>query len=248
MNTALLLRRSRVYGVLSLAFADPDSAMLRELRRRAAGLETCLRASGGAKGLGRALPAALRRLPLHALRAAHVRCFGYAVSKECPPYEAEYDQANLFQKTQTLADIAGFYRAFGLETAPALHERADHVSVELEFMQFLCLKEAHAAGRNEPPGRIAQCRAAQAKFLGQHLGVWAPGFARRLNAVAREGPYALLARLLEAYIAAEMARLEVRPNEGGRLNEAPDAPEDGCAAACALPMAAGPIEVIHERT
>ncbi|MCC6531632.1 MAG: molecular chaperone TorD family protein [Burkholderiales bacterium] len=240
MKPSVALRSSHLYGTLSLAFADPDRAVLRELRRRAPQLDAY-------QSEARALRAVLSRLSLARWRAAHVKCFGYAISKECPPYEAEYDQANLFQKTQTLADIAGFYRAFGLETAPVLHERADHASVELEFMHFLCLKEAHAVERGESCARIAQCRAAQARFVERHLGTWAPGFARRLRAVAGTGLYAALARLLEAFLTAEAKRLRVRPATGGRLNEAPDVPEDTCAAPCGAPAAAARIEVVHER-
>lgn len=234
MKAGAALHRSRVYGFLSLAFADPERAMLRELRRRAAGVEASFAPA-------RALRGPLSRLRLQALRAAHVGCFGHAISKECPPYEAEYDQANVFQKTQTLADIAGFYRAFGLETAPALHERADHLSVELEFMQFLCLKEAHAAARGEAPERVAQCRAAQTKFLGEHLGRWGRSFAQRLCAVARDGPYAAFAALLDAFLAAETKRLGVREAAGVRLNEWPDLPDAAC-----VGSAAGRNEVMRE--
>jgi len=246
MTTASALCRSRVYGTLSLAFAEPGRQALRNLRERAAALEPCLGQIGDEASLvrARALRTCLARLSLQRWRAEHVRCFGYAISKECPPYEAEYDQANLFQKTHTLADVAGFYRAFGLQTAPELHERVDHVSVELEFMEFLCLKEAHAARSD----RIRQCNAAQARFVGEHLGVWSRGFARRLRAVAGKGFFATLAELLENYVDAEARRLGVRPAGGGRLNEAPELPEDGCAESCGVPPGGDRCEVMHERT
>lgn len=246
MTTASALCRSRVYGTLSLAFAEPGREALRNLRERVAALEPCLGEIGDEANLARAraLRASLARLSLQRWRAEHVRCFGYAISKECPPYEAEYDQANLFQKTHTLADIAGFYRAFGVQTAPELHERVDHVSVELEFMEFLCLKQAHAARRE----RIGQCRAAQARFVEEHLGAWSRGFARRLRAVAGRGFFAILAELLGNYVDAEAQRLGVRLAEGGRLNEAPELADDGCAASCAAPPGAYRCEVMHERT
>ncbi len=238
--------RSSVYGTLSLAFADPGREAMRNLRERVAALETCLGEIGDGANLARAraLRASLARLSLQRWRAEHVRCFGYAISKECPPYEAEYDQANLFQKTHTLADIAGFYRAFGVQTAPELHERVDHVSVELEFMEFLCLKQAHAARRD----RIEQCREAQARFVGEHLGAWSRGFARRLRGVAGKGFFAILAELLENYVGAETERLGARPAVGGRLNEAPELADDGCATGCGAPPGAYRCEVMHERT
>lgn len=240
--------RSRVYGFLSLAFADPDRAALRGLRQRAAGVAESLAAIGDAESLApaAALHRTLAGLAPRKLRALHVQCFGHAISKECPPYEAEYDQANLFQKTQTLADIAGFYRAFGLETAAALNERADHASVELEFMQFLCFKEARATALGEAPERAEHSRAAQARFLELHLGGWGRGFAQRLRRIACSGPYAELAALLGAFLAAEVKRLGVREGAaGGRLNEWPDGPDAACHEGCSGPTAS-PSEVTRE--
>ncbi len=95
---------------------------------------------------------------------------------DCPPYETQYGAAHIFMQTSELADIAGFYRACGLG-APE-RERVDHLAVELEFLGFLAGKEAHAraAGRGD---RAEECRTMSAAFFRDHLGRWAPAFARR---------------------------------------------------------------------
>src|SRR5690606_36327843 len=84
MKPPPVLASSRVYGALALVFADPDRAALPALRRCAGALEA---APGDA---ARTLAALLGRLRLERWRTAHVTCFGYAISKECPPYETEY--------------------------------------------------------------------------------------------------------------------------------------------------------------
>ncbi|MBI2294501.1 MAG: molecular chaperone TorD family protein [Betaproteobacteria bacterium] len=175
----------------------------------------------------RRLRPVLEPLTLAEIEASHLRCFGHTISKECPPYEGEYGQAHIFQKTQALADIAGFYRAFGLEPAADAHERADHISVELEFMHFLCRKEAYAQQRGHAPERIAQSREAQATFLREHLGRWAPEFARRLRAKDDRGLYGRLSELLDAYVRSELRAAGVEP-----------------AAICRLPLAHQPEDAL----
>jgi putative dimethyl sulfoxide reductase chaperone len=236
--------RGQVYSFLALAFSRPDGRQFAALRREYDLLPNSLHALGdrssrrAASGLRRSIAS----LTAAALEDAHVRCFGHAVSKDTPPYEAEYGQAHIFEKTQTLADIAGFYRAFGLEMAAGSHERVDHISVELEFMHFLCLKEAHALENHHPEARIAMCRDAQAKFLREHLSCWAPGFAQRLRARADGTPYQGLSELLASFLAGELRALGVQParvagpDVAGQLapvaHAAADTEWSGCEVAC----------------
>lgn len=209
--------RSQVYGFLTLGFGDPDRVPIGLLKREGKRLADSLAMLGETKSLAvaRALRPLLAAMTPGGLQAAYVACFGHTISKECPPYEAEYGAAHIFQKTQTLADIAGFYRAFGLETAPDLHERVDHVSVELEFMRFLCLKELYALEQGHPAERLVQCKEAQAKFFGEHVGRWAPAFARRLRDLAGEGYYARMGELTDAFLTGELAALGIDDTDGG---------------------------------
>ena len=90
------------------------------------------------------------------------RIFGHSVSNECPPYETEYGKSHVFQKSQGLGDIAGFYKAFGLEASDKAKERHDHISIELEFMYFLIFKENYAR-ENSRAEESDICKDAQKK-------------------------------------------------------------------------------------
>ncbi|OGA53732.1 MAG: hypothetical protein A3F74_04915 [Betaproteobacteria bacterium RIFCSPLOWO2_12_FULL_62_58] len=217
--------RSQAYSFLALAFSYPDDAQPVSLKEQYDLLPGSLEmlADPPSKKAVDALRPAITALTAASLGDGYTRCFGHAMSKDCPPYEAEYGQAHIFQKTHTLADIAGFYRAFGLDLAADSHERVDHISVELEFMHFLCLKEVYALANKHPDEQLALCREAQSKFLRDHVCRWAFGFARRLCAKAGDTLYQELGQLLAVFLEAELRALGLKPTEVA----GPDMVEEG---------------------
>jgi hypothetical protein len=145
--------------------------------------------------VGQSCCAAPRRLD-HALQPAgfdsflnaYLAAFGHAARGSCPLNEIEYGDIKadpLFQPHR-LADLAAFYRAFGLEVTEDAGERHDHICLELEFMCVLAAKEAYAHEHQLDADQLAQCRDAQKKFLREHLGRWTPAFARRLAAATND--------------------------------------------------------------
>jgi TorA maturation chaperone TorD len=83
------------------------------------------------------------------LQSEYLKIFGNIVGTQCPPYETQYHGAHIFMQAQELADIAGFYRAWGLDLSEQAKERVDHIWVELEFMSYLAFKEAYAAQKGD---------------------------------------------------------------------------------------------------
>jgi nitrate reductase assembly molybdenum cofactor insertion protein NarJ len=66
-----------------------------------------------------------------------------------------------------LADVAAFYRAFGVEIAGS--ERPDHLAVELEFYAWLLLKAEHLEAIGDREG-VEVVLDARRKFLAEPLG------------------------------------------------------------------------------
>jgi TorA maturation chaperone TorD len=130
------------------------------------------------------------------------------VAADCPPCEAFYTAKEIFQETSELADIAGFFKAFGLTLAES--ERVDYISVELEFMHLLTYKEAYAQTHHDP-AKARFCRETQRKFIRDHLGRWGTHFARLLDQKSDGGYYSSLAALLEKFVSSEVAFLRVNP-------------------------------------
>lgn len=175
--------------------------------------------------------------------AAYLAAFGHAARGSCPLNEIEYGDIKadpLFQPHR-LADLAAFYRAFGLEVAEDAGERQDHICLELEFM---CVLAAREAFREKEGGKLkaetkhqeasGSCaspfRDAQKKFLREHLGRWAPAFARRLLGATAEPALKALAEFTRTFVEAECARFEVNPgSEDLLLRPVDEAAESMCA-------------------
>src|SRR3989304_1633468 len=140
------LARSAVYRFLSRAFLPPEDGLetMRTEGDEAAGLLRRHLSVGESAAAAEVAGRLLAATDGAALREEYYHIFGHQISRDCPVYETQYDAGHVFQQAQQLADIAGFYLAFGLEVAEGVGERADHVSLELEFMQALTFREAYA--------------------------------------------------------------------------------------------------------
>lgn len=103
------------------------------------------------------------------LRAAYVELFDRGGGR-ASLYETEYGRMRGMGKGTDLADIAGFYNAFGLSVdTENVHEVVDHISVELEFYAVLLLKEAALCEGADEEG-VFVVHDARKKFLADHLG------------------------------------------------------------------------------
>ncbi len=107
--------------------------------------------------------------------------FGLLISRECPPYETEYcPQTFSVYRSQQMADIAGYYSAFGLEPSREHPKRADHIVLELEFMAWLIAKRLYALENGEEEN-AGLCQEAQVNFFRDHFAWWTTAFAMALR-------------------------------------------------------------------
>ena len=147
---------------------------------------------------------------LEDLQAEHRRVFSNVITLDCPPYETLFGNDHVFAQSHTMGDIAGFYKAFGVELSKDIHERLDHLSVELEFMHFLAYKESYALC-HDGPEKTQIVTDAQSKFVKNHIGRWVPLFSKMLAKKADSGLYRYVADLCAAWMDFETAYLNVTP-------------------------------------
>ncbi|PKN81954.1 MAG: hypothetical protein CVU47_04840 [Chloroflexi bacterium HGW-Chloroflexi-9] len=168
-----LLGRSAMYEALALSLAwpmDETLARLDALLEDLAGHEVV--AALGAERELEALRAARANVDAERLAPVHFVLFEGSVL--CSPHETEYIR-DPFAKAAQLADIAGFYAAFGLQVSTVNQTTPDDICTELEFMALVTRREAYAAVQDWDD-RASVCRAASRTFMDAHLGRWIGAF------------------------------------------------------------------------
>ena len=122
--------------------------------------------------------------------AEHNRLFEGGVS--CPPNETAFIRRD---KGSILADINGFYNAFGFNPSAKTAEKSDHVVTELQFVALLLVMAAEAAGNSD---NESVTRGALESFTQDHLGLWVDIFSNRLESVAHIQAFGSLGVLLNS--------------------------------------------------
>jgi TorA maturation chaperone TorD len=228
MDPALLLARRTCYRFAALTLTDPRAGTFNELadpatRALVTQAAEILREEDAAVARPLALgerPLAeldpsgvLARLPdsSEALNELYESNFGLLGGSKCPPYETEYVPSKFtFQRSNMLADIAGFYNAFGLQTSSSNPDRPDHAALECEFLAQL-LQLQWQAGDAKQSAQAEICEQAIQRFLKEHAAWWLPAFAKLLASQDPGGLYEAAGRFLAAFIAVERALAGVAP-------------------------------------
>lgn len=173
---------------------------------------------------------------LDLLRADYLACFETG-RERVPLYETEYGRMRGLSKGKDLADVVGFYNAFGFDLlADPSPEMPDHVAIELEFYALLLYKQALLADDPEGSDIVEDARK---KFLVDHLGGFIPALARR-GPVADHPVYGPVLEWCAAIVAEECRLASVRPAPLDFF--APDEASEGvaCGGCVAIPGADRP--------
>lgn len=124
----------------------------------------------------------------------------------CRANENDYEKLS-FSMTEKLADVAGFYSAFGFEVNDDTGERPDFVGTELDFINLMLLKQAYAV-KNGWTEQATVTADALANFVETHFVRWVPKLCYALRELATEGGiYAAGADALAAIVDSEDSRL-----------------------------------------
>ena len=121
----------------------------------------------------------------------------FEVGSDGPPVPIRED-LQTGQRAGTREDLVRFYNYFGYQLAERFAWAPDHLSVELEFMHYLCYAEASDA---DP----AQYQFAQVDFSERHLLRWVPDFAEKTGKANRGDLYPRVMAALGEFIIADHA-------------------------------------------
>jgi len=187
------LAKAVVYRTSSIAFQEPTRDRLHEMGAfdGFSLFIEALRSVDAPEGTD-ALEKAIRQLTavsvgdVDALASQYWRVFGHTTRGLVCACETEFGDDNKFQQPQQLADLAGYYLAFGLTPPSASEVRLDHVACECEFLEFLNRKQARLLameleGEGDPE-TLEVTAQAERTFLRDHLGHFGRAFGTALAA------------------------------------------------------------------
>ncbi len=174
----VLAEQSFVYAVLARGFCQPDEASLEFLLQCS---QVEIKDDRPVSKCLLALLESVQQTNLQEMQSAFMDLFDPVNGPF--PYESEHSKTHDFSKANLLADIMGFYRAFGVEPT---NDRADHISAELEFMHLLTIKEMYASGKGDHEN-ASICRQAGESFLREHLSLWTDGLLKSIKAGIKAG-------------------------------------------------------------
>lgn len=198
--------KSFLYQFLSLAFSYPEEEVLKKLEESLGDLEQ------GLQELQINYDAASLRPALREARARLLDLQGeyntlFATSVKAPAWETAYELDKTGKRAAELADIEGFYRAFGLNlTAPI---EPDSLVAELEFLSVLLQKQLYARNEGNQEGEEI-CEDAYRKFLTDHLCRWCEVFLQRLEETTEEEYYRRIGALLRVFLDKETQELKAQ--------------------------------------
>ena len=215
ISDKLIAPRSTLYGTVSALFSDPESEkfpMLLSTSLQGSALDACfqleeknnLKKTNLSSSFQR-LMAKLDNSNLAIISNDFVDVFGHTLSKQIAPYALEHlKNKDLFFQTQKLADLNGFYKAFGLQVESI--ERADHISTQAEFLSFLLLKQC-LAEQDSLSDKKEICEKAFSDFQRDHFFDWVEMFAKNLTTHIDSDFYLLAGEFLSEFLEIEKSHL-----------------------------------------
>jgi len=211
-NPEIAFNRGTVYELMSHCFGEPETGFL-EFIKKGEFFEHMINALRFHPELKNGILKTLQSLTDEAIRVdIEELSEGYRllVSPERNLlYEGNYHHP--FNTYEEMADIAGFYRAFGFRFEG---ERPDHICLELEFMRILALKEAIALkDGDEEKGSLTI--KAEKEFLLSHIGRWTEALLKMTEDLRF---YGTLSRFLKEWIDMECDLYSVRPERVFYIN------------------------------
>lgn len=189
-----LLRRGDAYKLLAACFYEPDKDLLQEQQVCENLAELLRNIAPPAAAAAEDMATALATTDQQRLSIDHASLFVGPFELPAPPYGSVY----LERQRRTMGDstmmVQRFYRDAGLTIDVA--EPPDHIAIELEFLFFLCRKEAEAADDE----RSERYRSLQAAFFSQALLPWIKPFCSAIRSATDNRFYLALAACLEHFI------------------------------------------------
>lgn len=192
------LQRGDCFKLLAACFYEPDRQLFLE-EEVGEKLEQLLdQLAPNCVTAARRMKNALKELGQETLSIDHATLFVGPFELIAAPYGSVYIERKRTVMGESTVNIAQYYQDAGLSVD--IKEPPDHIAIELEFMYYLCTKEA-AAVSDEQFEDARKIREQQIAFYYSALKPWAEEFCEAIRAGTDNVFYINLADCLEHFLA-----------------------------------------------
>lgn len=114
-----------------------------------------------------------------------------------PPYESVYREGRVMGKVTT--EVVKSYAEAGLSLSEDHKDPSDSIGIELEFMRYLCEKEA-GSWRGKDKKNALKYLQSEKRFLEEHVTTWVPQFCQKVLEKAKLDFYKGMAKITRGFI------------------------------------------------
>ncbi len=191
------IQRGDCFKLLAACFYEPDRALFIEEK------------VGGKLGLlfdnlapniadtARRMQKVIEELDQEKMSIDHATLFVGPFELLAAPYGSVYIEKNRRVMGESSVNAARYYQEADLSVD--IKEPPDHIVIELEFMYYLCSKEASAA-QNGLSDDVNHFREMQARFYHRAMKPWVGEFCAAIRAGTDNGFYVNLAGCLDSFL------------------------------------------------
>lgn len=188
--------RGNCFKLLGACFYEPEKQLFMEEQVCENLVHILEQSSLGAAKAANEMSLALVNYSQEQLSIDHAALFVGPFELIAAPYGSVFKEKNRQLMGKTTVDVMKFYADAGL--AVDEKEPPDHISIELEFMYFLCMNEAEAVSSNSPL-EASKYRTLQVQFFRSALG-WIPDFCNTIKNGTKNLFYLALADCLARFM------------------------------------------------
>lgn len=184
MSTGTVLHNFIEAKIISAAFLYPDENWRRAMNELAK------------EGIAQKVFSLAKEIPLELLASEHALLFGS--NPACSSDLAEHMSEQPFNKAQKMAEMAGFYRAFGLEVKDGA--RPDNISACFEFLSYMYQKKIYAQDKGHSRDKMEILDKALADFTNEFITPTCPKFFAKLAKATSNKYYRALAKYSSEFV------------------------------------------------
>jgi len=190
------ITRGDCFKLLAACFCEPEKDLLIE-EHVCENLNNLLSdwASEASMAAGE-MALSLKAISQEQLSIDHAALFVGPFELIAAPYGSIYSEGNRLLMGETTIDVLRFYEEAGLSVD--IKEPPDHIAIELEFMSYLCIKEAESSSDGNL-GEAERYREMQLQFFRKYLH-WGQQFCESIKKGSDNQFYQSLADCLSRFM------------------------------------------------